>query len=445
MRDIFIWIDVLFLVVEGGILLSSMFIITNKAKFIAWKTVIIILIGAIVYGCLVFIMKRNEVSDLGLAGIRITFFLLFSLCWFWRTPMSVKCMAVSMTLFIYLMIGNLIDIAIVLFDTGINTSIRFANLRLTYNNSLHIIRICLNSVFQTAFLIWWKDKYKKLRQIAHGYQWSIAVISVFFIILLNLFLVAANTRTRYVSDMIFMLSWTLLVLGMIFVVVFFLARIEAETAKQDSKIAQMMNHILTDSYSLLADKNDELRMQAHNFRNHLLAIQGLKEGDAQSYIKDLIQQQYKTKTVISGNRYIDAVLNSKMQLIYDNQIQFQYNIRTLGEISLSPTDLCVIVSNQIDNAIEACVKIHNPDKRWIRFLLDQRRDIITIICENSIASGSITEERLKTTSKVRDKDLHGFGIRSIEICANRNNGALVNEIDTDSFRSKVVLSSVQTK
>ncbi len=432
------WIDIIFFLLEGCILSFSMIILLKKDLEVNIKDFIVIIICTGIY-CFVIFSVKDLVSDFLLTGIRVGLLFVFSV-FLGKASFSLRFVAIGMTLFIYTMIGNLIDVILVLFDSGMHTSIRFAFLRLTYNNALHYIRLSLHIGIQAGCMIVFKRRYNKLQSITQGYQLLVAILAMFFSFMMQLFLSVIINNTRFYSDVIYKVAWILLIFGMILVLGFFLFFIETETTQIENRMIRTMNYSISMGYSLLADKNDELRMQAHNFRNHLLALQKMDETEAHRYLQNLLQsKQNNSITINSGNRFIDVVLNSKMSLIDENQIEFQYNIRTLGEIDIPPADLCVIISNQIDNAIEACCKINEKNKRWIRFLVDQRGNILAIICENSIVNNSVSIDHLKRTTKTKEKHLHGLGIRSIEFCAERNNGVLVNEINETLFRSKVVL------
>ncbi|MBQ7582844.1 MAG: sensor histidine kinase [Lachnospiraceae bacterium] len=240
------------------------------------------------------------------------------------------------------------------------------------------------------------------------------------------------------------MTWFILLIGMIIVIVVFLYRTKVEMERHDMEMIKAMNHSISEGYALLADKNDELREQAHNFRNHLLTLREMDKQEADAYIDDLLDRQISFSYCHSGNRYLDAVLNSRIPVIKENGIAFYHNIRMPEIAGISPTDLCTIACNQLDNAIEACLKISRPEDRWIRFSVDQGGDMLSIVCENSIVPGSVTQDSLKTSSKKEDQHLHGFGIRSIETCAERLNGIVIHEIEETSFRSKVTLSLMES-
>ncbi len=215
--------------------------------------------------------------------------------------------------------------------------------------------------------------------------------------------------------------------------------------RKERELMDTVNRAAREGYRSTVQMNRELRSQAHDFKNHLLAMQNMNEDEFKVYIKDLLKKQPRsTRISQTGDAYIDAVISSKMTLMEKLKIHYEQNVRYPGIIHIPPTDLCAIVANQLDNAIEACEKIEDPDKRWIQMTIDKKGSMIGILCENSILPGSVTEETLMTTTKNKDHQLHGFGIANIRYCAKKNQGILLHETKEDRFLSKVLLQEADS-
>ena len=219
-------------------------------------------------------------------------------------------------------------------------------------------------------------------------------------------------------------------------------------ARREDRLERQMilrlNEEIRRGYELLAEKNDELRIQSHDFRNHLIGMQNMTEEEMKAYLHDLLDHRTSMKEFChSGNKLVDAVINSKVEEMMQNHIRFDQNFRLPEEIQIPPTDLCAIISNQMDNAIEACEKIPVEADRWIRYTIDTRGDILSLTCENSIVPGSVSIDVPLKTSKTENKDLHGFGVKSIRSSAERNGGRVHNEVMEDRFVSRVILENLR--
>ncbi|MCR5004914.1 MAG: GHKL domain-containing protein [Clostridiales bacterium] len=211
-------------------------------------------------------------------------------------------------------------------------------------------------------------------------------------------------------------------------------------AQHERSMMQRFNHELRKSYDLIAEKNDNLLIQSHDFKNHLRTLQNMQGVEQTAYIASLLKEYASSEPQFhSGNRYVDAVINSKYPEMLQNEIHFSYNSRMPKTVQIPATDLCAIVANQLDNAIEACIKIPKPEERWIQYTTDKSGDMFILICENSIVYGSVPSNTPLLTTKNNAKHLHGLGLKSIEISAERCGGALFYETLDDRFISKVVL------
>ncbi|HBL68443.1 MAG TPA: ATP-binding protein, partial [Firmicutes bacterium] len=68
----------------------------------------------------------------------------------------------------------------------------------------------------------------------------------------------------------------------------------------------------------------------------------------------------------SGNVKVDAILNSKLSLAKERQVNVSAKAIVPSELSMSEIDLCVILGNLLDNAIEAALRLEDEAARQIR-------------------------------------------------------------------------------
>ena len=107
-----------------------------------------------------------------------------------------------------------------------------------------------------------------------------------------------------------------------------------------------------------------MRSWRHDYHNHLQKLKAhimmdqIKE--ANQYLNELeIDLDNVNQLVESGNINLDAILNSKLSLAIKNNIDINYQAKVPETLTISDIDLCVLIGNLIDNAVEACEKIEN--------------------------------------------------------------------------------------
>ena len=104
------------------------------------------------------------------------------------------------------------------------------------------------------------------------------------------------------------------------------------------------------------------RRTTHDFQNHLCTISDLLSQKAYEaaakYVQELSQTQTSRILIVNTHHpIIDAILNQKYQTAVESQIEMQFCINDLSGIQLSASELVVLLSNLLDNAIEACRRV----------------------------------------------------------------------------------------
>ena len=138
------------------------------------------------------------------------------------------------------------------------------------------------------------------------------------------------------------------------------------------------------------------------------------------------------------NSYINYLVKSKTAAIKQNNIDFNFINNLNFETAIDPSDLCIIIGNALDNAIEANEKINERDKRWIK--LEIFNDNVKIIISISNAVNKTVDLKFKTSKK--DKSYHGFGINNIKMAVEKNQGLIFVSQKKHVFNLKIEIPSV---
>ena len=155
------------------------------------------------------------------------------------------------------------------------------------------------------------------------------------------------------------------------------------------------------------------RQNVHEFRHHLQTLQTLLEENqiskAQEYLNTLRETQaVRVFSVRSGHSILDVVLNEKYQAAQEKNIAMQIQVNDLSALSLPTDALVVLLSNLLDNAIEAAEQC--PDHREIQCTL-QLQDSFYLSVRNSSHAVAIVDGQIATTKA--DKLDHGYGLMAV--------------------------------
>lgn len=190
-------------------------------------------------------------------------------------------------------------------------------------------------------------------------------------------------------------------------------------------------------YQELEKITKETRAIKHDMNNHLVVIKGLAEGEKCKEVVDYIDNlqcslSQAGRLIQTGNSIVDAILNEKTEVAKEKEIEFSVDICLKQNVDIKPIDVCILLANSLDNAIEACEKISNKENRHIDILGRCNKGYLSFIVSNSVDHAVNVKKNQIITDKA-DKLNHGFGLQNIKNCVNRNNGKFKIECTEDLF------------
>lgn len=167
----------------------------------------------------------------------------------------------------------------------------------------------------------------------------------------------------------------------------------------------------------------EIKKAEHDLRHHLLSILGnIENGNteaAETYLKQLLHD-YETsifKYIYIDNSAVNSILNMKMSRCHANKIDIKTEIES-DFSDFSDIDICVLLANLLDNAIEASLNVDSPQ---ITVSIRNEKNYLCILIRNRIESSVLEENgQLHTTKK--DKSKHGLGVYSISQIVDKYDG-----------------------
>lgn len=186
----------------------------------------------------------------------------------------------------------------------------------------------------------------------------------------------------------------------------------------EKQVEQQVEH-----YKKINKLTDDLREFRHDYKNHMICLQSLlnnkQYNEALSYVKSITNQEIlNSNKFFSGNQIADAILTDKNELAQKNNCKIIFDGSVSDEISVS--NLCTILSNALDNSIEACSKI-DSDETQIIDVKCVASELIQII---RISNPNLDNNAVTETSKA-DRKNHGFGLSNIRRTVERMDGQMI--------------------
>ena len=182
------------------------------------------------------------------------------------------------------------------------------------------------------------------------------------------------------------------------------------------------------------------RKQTHEFQNQLAVICGLAQQEAPDgklfqYVKQLLQTNLSESLFVkTGRAVVDVILNQKHAIAQSKGVTLQVQLDDLSNFALPDEALVVVLSNLIDNAIEACEKNKAPNHKTILLKMNANPDANFLYIENPAEQPvTIVNNHIVTTKKKRPE--HGYGLKNISTILSQYDAdfALDYQADTQMF------------
>lgn len=221
----------------------------------------------------------------------------------------------------------------------------------------------------------------------------------------------------------------------------FLARIYI-THLVDKRITQYQNDLVEKHFEEVENMYRQTRGWRHDLKNHIQTMKAhaaMGEYDKlDEYMNELDADLNEIDQIIkTGNVKIDAVLNSKLSLARAKRIRVEAKAIVPRELAVSEVDLSVILGNLMDNAMEACLKISEEERRFLRVHIDVLKGQLYIYVMNSMQDSPRRMGRIYLTTKgSRD---HGFGLMRMDKVVEKYHGYLDRQNEEGVFATEVML------
>lgn len=201
--------------------------------------------------------------------------------------------------------------------------------------------------------------------------------------------------------------------------IFILSYLEQQRKKaKDQLILRRSMKAALESVETWKKAYEQQRKQTHDFKNLLIVLRGFAEREPSrsemiDYIERLQHFDIANSTMINTHRTaVDIILNQKLAVAERVNIRFMPQLDDLSNFPLPDDELIIVLSNLIDNAIEACEKIEDDRQRYIRLNMKVEQQSSYLRIENPTASPVEIRNNRIVTTKTKTAE-HGYGIQNM--------------------------------
>ena len=198
-----------------------------------------------------------------------------------------------------------------------------------------------------------------------------------------------------------------------------------ESTEREQRAEQEMQRVLQaqqQQFDFKLQSIEAVNRKYHDMKNLLLYLEK-GQRDAPE-LRSLMQEMAPFETLVStGNEAVDIILTEKLTLCQQEGICCVPYVDGRMLDFVGPLDICTIFGNALDNAIESCRRIDDPEGRHISVKTNRRGGCTVLVFRNTFAEAPVLQDGMPVSTK-QDRENHGFGLKSIRFIVGKYDGQL---------------------
>ena len=210
--------------------------------------------------------------------------------------------------------------------------------------------------------------------------------------------------------------------------------------RSDRRIAAYQNKLLAQQIAEVENLYRTMRGWRHDYHNHLQTLKakldmGQGEG-ARAYLDRLEEDLDGIRALAeTGNVSVDAILNAKLSLVLKKEIELNFKAQVPQALTVSDIDLCVILGNLIDNAVESCERVEE-DRRFLRLYIGVLKKQLYLSITNATAE---TVRKIDAAYISAKRGNHGHGLKRIDRVVEKYGGYVNRQNEPGVFATEILL------
>lgn len=259
---------------------------------------------------------------------------------------------------------------------------------------------------------------------------------LFFISFITIFsLVAIVVKIDLFNNTNQKSSFLFIAMGMLLInfIVYYLINdiMEREVKIRENEFFREQIKNETAMYHSISENLEKQRKRTHEYKNQIAVISALVASGQYEGLKEYIEKidnslRFSMDAIDTNNVIVNAILNTKYQEMVNKGIVFVLKVNNLSEIKIEEEDIVVILSNLLNNAVEACEYCEDKIIKC-KFILEKGQIMISV--KNSMRIKPIVEKEKFLTTRSKDAAEHGMGIGNVVETVEKYGGRYVIDYD----------------
>ena len=352
---------------------------------------------------------------------------------------------IEKSLFVY---GLLLPISVVIlvWASHINNYITIRQ-SATYLDTA-VLRIIISAICFPFMYILWKKYIVPVVKTDNRRQWRQAWIIPIIFSIVSLAYSENNFEITYMRFNQVIARFTLSI-GVVIVSVMQFSNMNTEEkfvrAEEKAKRSKMLIDMKSEQYNMITEKIEKTRKSRHDIHHHINVVYQLaKENKIEQLIEYLEEynkiDSTKEPMVYCNNSTVDAILNHYILLAKDNGIEVHLNVALPEELKIRDTDLCIVIGNLLENAIEASKKEEN---KRIKLRINRSNEYICMLVSN-LYNGEIKKGHSGYYSRKREFKDTGIGLSSVSAVVEKYDGRMEIDHTNGEFNVFIMMANISS-
>lgn len=246
------------------------------------------------------------------------------------------------------------------------------------------------------------------------------------------------------EDVLFIILWSVVTYVFFFITLQMLIQAyQNATAREENKRIESQLRMQKEHYEKLIENIENTAKLRHDWRHHLLTIDGLLDGGDQKILREYLRNLIPEYTSggerpLCENHTVDIILRHHVANAKASGIRIAVEAQVPNKIAVSETDLCIIFGNLVENALEACKNQPEGQNKFIIIKAELRGKQLIISIQNSCQSSVLVKDGIYYSTKHKGP---GVGLASVKSVVEKYKGLININYDHCHFGVNILLNS----
>lgn len=311
------------------------------------------------------------------------------------------------------------------------------NILATPSTYIEVVLISKLVAYFVARFIKRLNNSKEKLLVKHGIVFLLLPISTVLILFVISF-ISYTTTSNVVKMLIMTVSVILIVANIAMYKLSDFMLLEIKNRNEAEKKAAIYRQEVKNYKELVIIKREDAKF-SHDIKHKLFVVNELIKADNEEggkIIEEicgmLSENEIKNYT---DKKSIDSLLNAKRKGMLNEGVEPEIRVCLYQEIKVSEMDLCVILGNLMDNALES---VKDMDSKIIKITITDKGKYLIVNVKNTAEDKPIT---LGKTSK-EDKQQHGFGLPNVKEIIEMYDGELTYRYSDGMFSVNIMMKNI---